>query len=82
MENDRVMDHPVCASPQMSVAHQTIFGAWRTLLILIWGDGLWFVKDPYSLATRGETKLTACLLFNVLPLYPQAFVVSADAANQ
>ena len=81
-ENNRALDYPALASNQMSGAHQTIFGAWRTLLVLVWGDGLWFVKDPYTLATKGETKLTACLLFNVLPLYPQAFVVSADAANQ
>ena len=81
-ENNRALDYPALASNQMSGAHQTIFGAWKTLLVLVWGDGLWFVKDPYTLATKGETKLTVCLLFNILPLYPQAFVVSADAANQ
>lgn len=81
-EDGRVLDYPALASNQLSDSHQSVFGAWRTFLVLVWGDALDMTMDRYTGAAKGECYLTAHLWFNVLPLYPQAFVVSADAANQ
>jgi hypothetical protein len=82
MENGRTLDYPALASNQMAGAHLSVFGAWRTFLVLIWGNALDMTLDRVTGAGKGECYLTAHLWFNVLPLYPQAFVVSADAANQ
>jgi hypothetical protein len=82
LEDGRAADWPALASNQMAGTHQSVFGAWRTFLVLIWGDVLDMLMDRYTGADKGECYLTAHLWFNVLPLYPQAFVVSADAANQ
>jgi len=81
-EDERAAGWPALASNQMAGTHQSVFGAWRTFLVLIWGDVLDMLMDRFTGADRGECYLTAHLWFNVLPLYPQAFVVSADAANQ
>jgi hypothetical protein len=82
LEDGRAADWPALASNQMAGTHQSVFGAWRTFLVLIWGDVLDMLMDRFTGADKGECYLTAHLYFNVLPLYPQAFVVSADAANQ
>ena len=82
IEQGEILNAPELASNQLADSNQLVYSsAWDSLLVLIWGDGLWFVSDPYSRAPQGETILTACMLFNILPQYPQAFVVSADAAN-
>jgi hypothetical protein len=83
IEQGEILNAPALASNQLADSNQLVYSsAWDSFLVLIWGDGLWFVSDPYSQAPAGKTVLTACMLFNVLPLYPQAFIVSADAANQ
>jgi HK97 family phage major capsid protein len=82
IENGRALDYPALASNQMSGTHQSVFGAWPTFLVLIWGNALDMTMDRITGAAKGECYLTAHLWFNVQPLYPQAFVVSADAANQ
>ncbi len=81
-ENDRALNCPVLASNQIPAAGPSIMGAWRTLLVLIWGNAVDLTIDRITLASSGEVRLSAHIWFNVIPLYPQAFVVSADPANQ
>ena len=77
-----VNEAPALATNTLSGTHQCVFGDWKDSLILIWGDGLELIEDPYTSAATGQIKLTASIWFNLLIRHPQSFVVSADAANQ
>jgi hypothetical protein len=69
------------ASNQLSGGNQAVFStAWDTLCILIWGEGFDMLLDTVTLASSGECRLTCHLWANLLPLYPSAFLVSADTA--
>ncbi len=76
-------EYPALGSSQLSGTHQSIVAAWDSVLILIWGDALAFsTTDPYTRASEDKIVLTVTAWANILPLYPAAVVVSADAANQ
>lgn len=77
-----VAGYPALASNQLSGQNQSILADWSQLWILIWGDGLDFVINPYTQAPSGKTVITAHLWANLLVRHAQSFCVSADAANQ
>ncbi len=80
MKGGLVNDYPALTTNNLSATHQSLFGAWDTLLLLIWGDGIEIISNPYSSAPTAQVELTANIWFNLLPLYPSAFVISADSA--
>ncbi|MGD0258968.1 MAG: phage major capsid protein [Verrucomicrobiota bacterium] len=82
LEDARAADWPVLSSNQLSGNHQSIMGAWQTLVILIWNSGLDMMLDRVTRAASGECVLTTHLWYNLLLLYPAGFIVSADSANQ
>lgn len=75
-------EYPVLASNQLSGNNQAIFAAWDTVKLLLFGEGIEIISDPFTQAQSGEVVFTAIAWFNILPTYPQAVIVSADAANQ
>jgi hypothetical protein len=82
IEDERANFYPVLASNQLSDLNKAIFAAWDTVELIFWGNGIELLYDEYSKAAEGEILVTAVAFFNVLATYPQAIVVSADAANQ
>ena len=67
---------------QLSGTHQSVFGNWSDVWILVWGDGIDFVVDRFTQSPAGRVIVTAHLWFNILVRHPQSFCVSADPANQ
>ncbi|MDB6023112.1 MAG: Caudovirus prohead protease family protein [Pedosphaera sp.] len=82
MESGRVNDYPAQISMQFAGQDQCVFGNWSDFYILIWYDGIDMLLDEVTQAGQGRALLTAHIWFNVLPLHPQSFCVSADSANQ
>ena len=76
-----VNEYPAVATNQLSDLHQTIFGNWQSLYILIFGRGIELIKDPFTKAPEGKTIITANIYFDSVVAHPQAFIVSADAGN-
>jgi HK97 family phage major capsid protein len=61
--------------------NQMILGQWDDLIEAMWG-GLDVVVDIFTKAAYGEIVITFNLWLDYAVRHPQAFIVSADAANQ
>jgi HK97 family phage major capsid protein len=70
------------ATNNLSAGHTSILGNWPFCIIGIWGNGFDLVVDQYSLAKDAEVIFSCHLWVDTALAHPQAFCVSADAANQ
>lgn len=81
-DNGTVNGQPSAGTNHLSGTHQTIFGRWPDCLVLLYGDGIHFIRDAVTQAGSGKIVLTCVLYAAVLLRHPEAFIISADAANQ
>lgn len=81
-DDQAVNGYPSVSTNQLSGTHQSVFGNWSDVWILVWGDGIDFVVDRFTQSPAGKVIVTAHLWFNILVRHPQSFCVSADPANQ
>jgi hypothetical protein len=61
--------------------NQMIYGVWDQLIHAMWG-GIDVVVDVFTKAKNAETVITINTWGDFAVRHPQAFTVSADAANQ
>jgi hypothetical protein len=82
LQDDKAIDIPAIRSNQLSLGHQAILGAFRSVAILLWGDNFFeLTADPFTRADRAETVFTATLWANLFVPFPAAFSATADQAN-
>jgi hypothetical protein len=79
-ENGLVNEYPAIATNSLSGTNQTVFGNWKDLLVLLWGNGTEFIFDPYTKASTGNMVITANFWGNLVMRHAQSFCVSADSA--
>jgi len=79
-EDNEINGYPALDTNQI-LNNQMIFGNFNSLIMAMFG-GLDIVVDPYTLADKGEVKITINNFIDIALRHPQEFVVSADAANQ
>ena len=79
-QDNEINGYPAFDTNQI-LNNQMIFGNFNSLIMAMFG-GLDIVVDPYTLADKGEVKITINNFIDIALRHPQEFVVSADAANQ
>lgn len=82
MEGGEVNDYPAIATTTLSNDNQTVFGNWDDLYVLIWGNGVEILIDPFSQAVNGEVVFHCELWWNLCVQHPQSFCVSTDSGAQ